>query len=222
MAVPSAPTRPHRNRRQPQRQRQHQRQHQRLYHGCSYLSFVVLFGLLFTSWFHEDDYGKAFSLSSSLLRPNPNPNINTIMRIGSSSRFMGSRMVFIIPNSNSNSDSRTNFGISTSNNNINLVMRDRSSSYWFNVGDTVQVVADDVVKSGIGNLQGFQGTVVETWEKCDVDPTCCCAEQVDVNMAVRVEFENEVNNKEVDGDDHENDDDESFQYYFAESELEKV
>ena len=137
---------------------------------------------------------------------------------------MGSRMVFIIPGSSFRS--RTNFGTSTRTNK-NLVMRDRSSSYWFNVGDTVQVVADDVIMSGIGNLQGFQGTVVETWEKCDVDPTCCCAEQVDVNMAVRVEFEKKNveresdNNKNRDVDVHD-DRDEKFQYYFAESELEKM
>ena len=136
---------------------------------------------------------------------------------------MGSRMVFIVPNSSSRS--KTNSGTTTTTNK-NLVMRDRSSSYWFNVGDTVQVVADDIVKSGVGNLVGFQGTVVETWEKCDVDPTCCCAEQVDVNMAVRVEFETingtrrEVDNNEDVDDDH--DHDEKFQYYFAESELEKI
>mmetsp|Transcript_2170 Transcript_2170/g.4710 ORF Transcript_2170/g.4710 Transcript_2170/m.4710 type:complete len:226 (-) Transcript_2170:578-1255(-) len=83
-----------------------------------------------------------------------------------------------------------------------LSMRDRSSSYWFSVGDTVRVV-EDVFCGGGGssnkngntnakkkkkNLKGRTGTVVETWEKCDVDPTCCCAEQVDTNMAVRVAF----------------------------------
>jgi hypothetical protein len=103
-------------------------------------------------------------------------------------------------------------------------MRDRSSSYWFNVGDVVEVVADDVTKSGVGNLKGKVGTVIETWEKCDVDPTCCCAEQVDVNMAVRVEFVLGQG-----GDDH----DEAvtlqssvanpkFQHYFAESEIAKL
>jgi hypothetical protein len=69
-------------------------------------------------------------------------------------------------------------------------MRDRSSSYWFTVGDTVAVVED--VWSGTGgarhNFKGRTGRVVETWEKCDVDPTCCCAEQVDTDMAVRVVF----------------------------------
>lgn len=49
-------------------------------------------------------------------------------------------------------------------------MRDRSSANWFNVGDSVRVV-DDVMKAGT-NLRGRVGTVIETWEKCDVDPTC--------------------------------------------------
>jgi hypothetical protein len=95
-------------------------------------------------------------------------------------------------------------------------MRDKSSSYWFHVGDTVRVVSDNVYKAGI-NLQGRVGIVKETWEKCDVDPTCCCAEQVDENMAVRVEF------------DGMKDDDplvagmtNTFTHYFAEEELVKV
>ena len=39
-------------------------------------------------------------------------------------------------------------------------------------------VVDDVEKAGI-NLRGRVGTVKETWTKCKVDPTCCCAEFVD-------------------------------------------
>ena len=49
-------------------------------------------------------------------------------------------------------------------------MRDVSASYWFKVGDQVKVV-DDVMKAG-SSLRNRQGTVLETWEKCDVDPTC--------------------------------------------------
>ena len=72
-------------------------------------------------------------------------------------------------------------------------MRDRSASYWFTKGDVVQVVEDVfsstyAANNNNNNLKGRIGTVVETWEKCDVDPTCCCAEQVDLNMAVRVLF----------------------------------
>jgi hypothetical protein len=91
-------------------------------------------------------------------------------------------------------------------------MRDHSASYWFQVGDLVKVV-DDVPKAGI-NLKNRQGKVVETWEKCDVDPTCCCAEQVDLGMAVRVTFEGTESDETASS--------ESFFHYFAESELEKV
>jgi hypothetical protein len=89
-------------------------------------------------------------------------------------------------------------------------MRDSSVAYWFSVGDSVQVV-EDVMKAE-RNLRGWRGRVVETWEKCDVDPTCCCAEQVDTGMAVRVQFE-----QQEQGEPNE----EPFFHYFAESELVK-
>lgn len=91
-------------------------------------------------------------------------------------------------------------------------MRDASASYWFQVGDRVEVV-EDVLKAGV-NLRGSCGTVKETWEKCDVDPTCCCAEQVDTGMAVRVAF--------AATDDHDDDGNGGFLHYFAEDELVKV
>ena len=62
------------------------------------------------------------------------------------------------------------------------------------------------MKAGL-NLRGVVGTVLETWEKCQVDPTCCCAEQVDENMAVRVEFTSSADKEK------------NFVHYFAESEL---
>lgn len=97
-----------------------------------------------------------------------------------------------------------------------LIMRDKSSSYWFHVGDTVRVVSDNVYKAGV-NLQGRVGIVKETWEKCDVDPTCCCAEQVDENMAVRVEFDGMKDDDPlVAGTTN------TFTHYFAEEELVKV
>ena len=97
------------------------------------------------------------------------------------------------------------------NSKSSLTMRDRSASYWFQVGQGVQVV-DDVTKAG-SNLRNRIGKVVETWEKCDVDPTCCCAEQVDTGMAVRVEFQGTEREESGGG---------SFYHYFAEDELEKV
>jgi hypothetical protein len=88
-----------------------------------------------------------------------------------------------------------------------MAMRDMSASYWFQVGDRVRVV-EDVYKSN-ANLKGRVGKVCETWEKCDVDPTCCCAEQVDVGMSVRVVFDDSQNG-------------ERLEHYFAETELTKA
>jgi hypothetical protein len=100
-----------------------------------------------------------------------------------------------------------------------LSMRDGSASYWFKVNDRVRVV-ENVYKGNI-NLRGLEGRVVETWEKCDVDPTCCCAEQVDANMAVRVQFPRTFHNSTIDSLETTADfqSTESFVHYFAEDEL---
>jgi hypothetical protein len=92
-----------------------------------------------------------------------------------------------------------------------ITMRDRSSSYWFCSGDRVEVI-EDVTKAAY-NLKGRVGVVVESWEKCDVDPTCCCAEQVEDDLAVRVKFL---------GTERNGDDKGSFEYGFNENELRKV
>lgn len=86
-----------------------------------------------------------------------------------------------------------------------LQMRDASASYWFQVGDRVKVIEDVWKDHNTVNMKGWTGKVIATWEKCEVDPHCCCAEQTDPNLAVRVYFEAQ--------------DDRS---YFAESELDKV
>jgi len=83
-----------------------------------------------------------------------------------------------------------------------LSMKDNSASTWFKIGDKVQVV-DDVIKAEI-NLRGRTGYVMEAWEKCDVDPTCCCAEQVECDLAVRVRFNDQL------------------EHYFAEEELQVI
>ena len=88
---------------------------------------------------------------------------------------------------------------------------DHSSVTSLSVGDTVTVI-EDVQKAG-KNLRGLSGTVIETWEKCDVDPTCCCAEFVDENLAVHVRFD-AVEENELFGND-------TFVHYFAEAELAK-
>jgi hypothetical protein len=97
-------------------------------------------------------------------------------------------------------------------------MKDASSSYWFSAGDYVEVISH-VTKSGI-DLKGRRGRVVETWEKCDVDPTCCCAEFVDDNFAVLVKFQGSIdlNPEDENGEDMLD----SFTHHFHEDELRKV
>ena len=94
---------------------------------------------------------------------------------------------------------------------------DHSSATLFEVGDTVTVI-DDIMK-GNRNLNGMSGQVTFTWEKCDVDPTCCCAEWVDEGLSVHVKFNvDDENNKEEGESLFAND---TFIHYFAESELVK-
>jgi hypothetical protein len=100
-------------------------------------------------------------------------------------------------------------------------MRDSSASYWFQVNDRVRVM-DDVYKSNIGNLRDWEGRVVQTWEKCEVDPTCCCAEQVDINMAVQVEFTISNSSSNTTSSSSNSGTNETFTHYFAESELWKT
>jgi SAM-dependent methyltransferase len=108
--------------------------------------------------------------------------------------------------------------VSNTNSNTQLFMGDHSAATVFSLGDKVTVI-EDVVKSG-KNLKGLSGSVIHTWEKCDVDPTCCCAEMVDENLAVHVRFDVDDN-----ADDSEEAggnglfDNDTFIYYFAESEL---
>ena len=86
------------------------------------------------------------------------------------------------------------------------------------------------MKSGYGDLKGREGVVIETWEKCDVDPTCCCAEFVDENYAVNVQFDAKslvIDDDDcgdgvgVDGGDTVESED-NFTSYFAEAEIVKV
>lgn len=92
-----------------------------------------------------------------------------------------------------------------------ISMRDRSSSYWFSPGDRVEVI-EEVTKAGY-NLRGRVGVVAESWEKCDVDPTCCCAEQVERDLAVRVKFQGTESNENEEG---------AFEFGFNEDELRKA
>ena len=91
-------------------------------------------------------------------------------------------------------------------------MGDHSSVTRFYVGDAVTVV-EEVAKAG-KSLRGLSGVFIETWEKCEVDPTCCCAEWVDEGLSIHVRF---LANEE-DGNGLFDD---SFFHYFVESEIVK-
>ena len=95
-----------------------------------------------------------------------------------------------------------------------LSMRDRSSSDVFDIGASVKVTKS-VLKGGI-DLKGKVGKVIENWTKCEVDPTCCCAEQVDLGMAVLVEFDGSVDGGSFIPKG------EIFTHYFGEDELDPV
>lgn len=101
-----------------------------------------------------------------------------------------------------------------------LQMTDKSCSYWFHVGDMVQV-STSVRKAGF-DLKGRIGKVTETWEKCSVDPTCCCAEFVDENFAVTVRFEGKLDPNNYSQGGFILGIDENFTHHFNEDELVKV
>jgi hypothetical protein len=99
-------------------------------------------------------------------------------------------------------------------------MTDKSCSYWFHIGDIVQV-STSVRKAGV-DLKGRRGKVTETWEKCSVDPTCCCAEFVDENFAVTVKFEGKLDPNNYSQSGFILEIDENFTHHFNEDELVKV
>lgn len=101
----------------------------------------------------------------------------------------------------------------------NLYMKDLSSSYWFQVDDKVRVTSS-VIKAGV-DLKNRIGVVTQTWEKCDVDPTCCCAEFVDDNYAVQVKFTGPLDPEKSKSDGLIQGID-TFVHYFNENELTKV
>ena len=83
-------------------------------------------------------------------------------------------------------------------------MRDSSSVTWLKNNDRV-VVTESVLSRG-EDLKGRTGTVTMVWEKCEVDPHCCCAELAEEDVAVHVDL----------------DPPDARPYYFAEHELAKV
>ena len=75
-----------------------------------------------------------------------------------------------------------------------LSMRDGStSSNYFKVGEQVRVSTDvwhrppHASKPSFSS-KGREGSVVQVWEKCEVDPACCCAELA-FDAPIEVRFE---------------------------------
>lgn len=70
-------------------------------------------------------------------------------------------------------------------------MRDGSTAaVFFNVGDRVKIIRDVPVTNDQGlrlSTLGMEGVISEIWEKCEVDPHCCCAEQ-SFDAPFRVDF----------------------------------
>mmetsp|Transcript_68872 Transcript_68872/g.164312 ORF Transcript_68872/g.164312 Transcript_68872/m.164312 type:complete len:167 (+) Transcript_68872:20-520(+) len=67
-----------------------------------------------------------------------------------------------------------------------VLMKDHSSVTEFSANDRVEVTAELSTRGGA--LKGMVGTIVETWEKCEVDPICCCAENGMEEASVEVSF----------------------------------
>jgi hypothetical protein len=59
-------------------------------------------------------------------------------------------------------------------------MRDGSTaSTYYSLGDRVKVLID-VWHQPVGKQRytskGLEGVIIDVWDKCEVDPHCCCAE----------------------------------------------
>lgn len=72
-----------------------------------------------------------------------------------------------------------------------LNMRDGSTaSVFFKIGDVVRVSKDVFITDNSGvrlSTRGMTGTITDVWEKCAVDPHCCCAEQA-FDAPFRIDF----------------------------------
>ena len=76
-----------------------------------------------------------------------------------------------------------------------ITMRDGSSAaVYFQIGDMVKITAD-VIHSPKNkpafSSKGLEGRIKDIWEKCEVDPHCCCAELA-TDAPIEVEFNNDL------------------------------
>jgi len=71
------------------------------------------------------------------------------------------------------------------------MMRDGSTaSVFFKVGDRVRISKDVFITDNDGvrlSTRGMTGMITDIWEKCEIDPHCCCAEQA-FDAPFRVDF----------------------------------
>lgn len=78
-----------------------------------------------------------------------------------------------------------------------LSMKDSSTAdAYFQVGNRVRVIANvqhNPINSEKFSSYGYEGIVTSVWEKCEVDPHCCCAEMA-FDAPIEVTF---TNNKGV-------------------------
>ena len=74
-------------------------------------------------------------------------------------------------------------------------MRDGSTAaVYFQIGDRVKITEDVMHRPKdmpVFSSKGLEGRIKDIWEKCEVDPHCCCAELA-TDAPIEVEFENDL------------------------------
>mmetsp|Transcript_44731 Transcript_44731/g.50685 ORF Transcript_44731/g.50685 Transcript_44731/m.50685 type:complete len:245 (-) Transcript_44731:58-792(-) len=138
--------------------------------------------------YQQQRYSKSKNKSNRLL-------VSKIHRSKHRSKFIG-HSCWYCSNDNGIMASKTKeISTSTTSNRIITTMTDERSaaSYdWFTIGDRVQVVEDVYANNNRINLRDRIGTVIETWQCCDVDtPTTCDG------GAVRVLFDYDDENHNI-------------------------
>ena len=80
-----------------------------------------------------------------------------------------------------------------------MIMLDGSTaSIYFSIGDRIRVTEDVIHKpkeSSPFSSKGLIGVVIGIWDKCEVDPHCCCAELA-FDAPIEIRFDNNLYYKE--------------------------
>jgi hypothetical protein len=76
-----------------------------------------------------------------------------------------------------------------------MFMRDGSTAaVYFQIGDKVKITEDVMHQpksKPAFSSKGLEGRIKDIWEKCEIDPHCCCAELA-TDAPIEVEFENDL------------------------------